>query len=104
MKTLSDHVHVHKKFHFDNEHDVHMSSEIHGESGYGIDLKLVTILYWLRVSYPLRIELVGRSYHLRSFYLCTWFWVFLTAYYPQAIRPTTRTKDPAFDLKEEDLA
>ena len=33
----------HKNLHFDNAHDIHMSSKNYGESGYSLDLDLLTI-------------------------------------------------------------
>ena len=35
----------HKNLHLDNKYDVHMSSKNYEESGYGLDLDLLTILY-----------------------------------------------------------
>ena len=36
--------HEHENLHFDNEEDVHMSSKNTKESGYGLNLHLLTIL------------------------------------------------------------
>ena len=56
--------------HLDNEQDIHMSSENYEGSGYGLDLDLLTMLYWLRVSYPRRSGLLGKSdNHSRPIYL-----------------------------------
>ena len=35
----------HKNHHYDNEQDIHTSSEICEESGYGLNLDLLTISY-----------------------------------------------------------
>ena len=45
-----------RMFAFDNEQDIHMSSEHYEESVYGLDLKLLTIFYELHVSHPRRSE------------------------------------------------
>ena len=57
-------------FHFDNEEDIHSSSKIYEESGYGHDLDLLIILnsLWC-VSYPTRSGCRQRSVHLRPTYL-----------------------------------
>ena len=46
-----------------------MSSKNHEESGYGLDLDLLTITYQLRVSYPRRSGLVKMGNQLRPIYL-----------------------------------
>ena len=52
--------HEHKNLHFDNEWDIHMSSENHEESNYGLNLDLLSISYLLSVSYPRRSGLVRK--------------------------------------------
>ena len=50
----------HGKFHFDNKQDVHMDLKNDEESGYNLDLDLLTILYWLSDSYPKRNGVVEK--------------------------------------------
>jgi len=61
LGDLNDHLMEHQKLHFDNELDIHMSSENHEESDLESDLR--TTSYNSCVSYPSRSALVGRSHH-----------------------------------------
>ena len=53
--------------------NIQMSSKCHEESGYGLELDLLTILYQSHVSYPTRSGVVvGKNNHLRpTIYLDT---------------------------------
>ena len=59
----------HKNLHFDNELNIHVSSQNHEESGYGLFLDLLNLLYQLRISHPRRSGLDRKYNHLRPIYL-----------------------------------
>ena len=49
-----------------------MSSKKNDESGYDLDLDLLTISYYSHVSYPKRSGLLGKNNHLRHMYRTPW--------------------------------
>ena len=56
--------------HFDNEQDIHISSEDHEENGFGPDSDLSIISHYLKcVPYPTRSGCTVKSVHSRPTYL-----------------------------------
>lgn len=49
-----------ENLHFDNEYDNHTSSETYEESGYALNLELLTISYQSSVPYPRRSGPIGK--------------------------------------------
>jgi hypothetical protein len=64
-----DHRRSMKIFHLTIEWDIHLSFEDHTGSGYDLNMKLITILYTLCVSYPRKSRWVRKRNHLRHIYL-----------------------------------
>ena len=51
------------------ERDIHTSSEDFEESGYGLNVDVLTVSHWSRVSNPRRSGLVDKSNHWKPIYL-----------------------------------
>ena len=61
MITTLNQFNEHGNPHFDNEWDIHMNSKHYEESGYNLNLDLLTILYESRASNSKRSGIVKRT-------------------------------------------
>ena len=103
----------HKNIHFDNEYNSLMSSKFFEESGCGLNLDLLIIMYISRVSNPWRSGVVRKMNHLtlqkRSMYsqgcanghYAHWrgnYFNVLVGYASRVLRQSTSNKFPKFQI------